>query len=64
MAKTQRPLDPESKPDDRVDNALRPQKLNDLIGQSQVKENLSILIAAARQRNEALDHVLFYGDPA
>src|ERR671919_1495240 len=58
-----RPLDPESKPDDRVDNALRPQKLSDLIGQDQVKENLAILIAAARQRCEALDHVLFYGPP-
>ena len=64
MAKnTPRPLDPESKPDDRVDNALRPQKLNDLIGQDQVKENLSILIDAARGRGEALDHVLFYGPP-
>src|SRR5512147_851487 len=58
-----RPLDPESKPDDRVDNALRPQKLNDLIGQDQVKQNLSILIDAARHRGEALDHVLFYGPP-
>jgi len=58
-----RPLDPESKPDERVDNALRPQKLTDLIGQDQVKENLSILISAARKRGEALDHVLFYGPP-
>jgi len=58
-----RPIDPESKPDDRVDNALRPQLLSDLIGQDQVKENLSILIEAARQRQEALDHVLFYGPP-
>ncbi len=58
-----KPLDPEAKPDDRVDNALRPEKLNDLIGQDQVKENLSILIAAARKRGEALDHVLFYGPP-
>jgi Holliday junction DNA helicase RuvB len=58
-----RPLDPESKPDDRVDNALRPQKLTDLIGQNQVKENLAILIAAARKRGESLDHVLFYGPP-
>ena len=58
-----RPLDPESKPDDRVDNALRPQKLNDLIGQNQVKENLAILIAAAKKRGESLDHVLFYGPP-
>ncbi len=60
---TGRPLDPEAKPDDRVDNALRPQKLGDLIGQDQVKENLGILIAAARGRSEALDHVLFYGPP-
>jgi len=63
MTKSTRPLDPEAKPDDRVDNALRPEKLNDLIGQDQVKENLSILIAAARKRGEALDHVLFYGPP-
>jgi Holliday junction DNA helicase RuvB len=58
-----KPLDPESKPDDRVDHALRPQKLADLIGQDQVKDNLGILISAARQRSEALDHVLFYGPP-
>jgi len=58
-----RPIDPAAKPDDRVDHALRPQKLADLIGQDQVKENLAILIAAARQRGEALDHVLFYGPP-
>lgn len=58
-----RPVAPEAKPDDRIDHALRPQKLADLIGQDQVKENLAILIAAARQRGEALDHVLFYGPP-
>ena len=64
MADTrQRQLDPEAKPDDRVDNALRPQKLTDLIGQEQVKENLGILIQAAKKRHEALDHVLFYGPP-
>jgi Holliday junction DNA helicase RuvB len=56
-------INPKEKPDDRVDNALRPQKLSDLIGQDQVKENLGILIAAARGRGEALDHVLFYGPP-
>ncbi|GIK10043.1 MAG: Holliday junction ATP-dependent DNA helicase RuvB [Anaerolineaceae bacterium] len=58
-----RPLDPAAKPSDQVDNALRPQKLADLIGQDQVKENLSILISAAKKRGEALDHVLFYGPP-
>ena len=62
-SRSRRPLDPEAKPDDRADNALRPQKLTDLIGQEQVKENLSILIEAALQRNESLDHVLFYGPP-
>ena len=60
---SRRPVDPEAKPDDRVDNALRPQKLADLIGQEKVKDNLSILIEAARKREEALDHVLFYGPP-
>ncbi len=64
MADThRRQLDPEAKPDDRVDNALRPQRLAELIGQEVVKENLGILIAAARGRGEALEHVLFYGPP-
>ncbi len=56
-------ITPEPKPDDRMDQALRPRTLNDLIGQDQVKENLSILIDAALQRKEPLDHVLFYGPP-
>ena len=54
---------PEVKPDDRIDQALRPRSLAEVIGQEQLKENLSILIQAARQRNEPLDHVLFYGPP-
>jgi Holliday junction DNA helicase RuvB len=58
-----RQLDPQAKPDDRADTSLRPRLLAELIGQEQVKENLSILIAAARKRGEALDHVLFYGPP-
>ncbi len=61
--KPPRLVTPEARPDDRIDQALRPQSLQDLIGQDQVKENLSILIAAARQRAEPLDHVLFYGPP-
>ena len=56
-------ITPENRPDDRVDHALRPHKLGEIIGQDQVRENLSILIAAARQRSEPLDHVLFYGPP-
>jgi Holliday junction DNA helicase RuvB len=54
---------PEAKGDDRMDQALRPESLADLIGQELVKENLEILIQAARQREEPLDHVLFYGPP-
>jgi holliday junction DNA helicase RuvB len=56
-------VNPESSSDDRLDQALRPKTLGELIGQDQVKENLSILIAAARHRKEPLDHVLFYGPP-
>lgn len=56
-------INPDARPDDRLDQALRPRQLNDIIGQEQVKENLSILIAAARKRQEPLDHVLFYGPP-
>ncbi len=56
-------ITPEPRADDRMDQALRPTTLNELIGQNQVKENLAILIAAARQRGEPLDHVLFYGPP-
>jgi Holliday junction DNA helicase RuvB len=60
---TNRLVQPEARPDDRLDQALRPRHLNEVIGQDQVKENLSILISAARKRNEPLDHVLFYGPP-
>ncbi len=59
----ERMVSPEVKPDDRLDLAMRPTQLNEIIGQEQVKENLAILIAAAKQRNESLDHVLFYGPP-
>lgn len=58
-----RVINPESQPDDRLDQALRPRLLSDLIGQERVKENLAILIQAARQRGDPLDHVLFYGPP-
>lgn len=49
--------------DRRLENTLRPQMLIDYIGQTKVKENLKIYIEAARQRKEALDHVLFFGPP-
>jgi holliday junction DNA helicase RuvB len=62
-------------PDDRLVNAvrdgddaqyeggLRPRVLDDYIGQDRVRENLQVSIAAAKQRSEALDHVLLYGPP-
>ncbi len=56
-------ITPESSGDDIADAALRPQHLSDFVGQRQVRENLSVFVAAARQRAEALDHVLFYGPP-
>jgi Holliday junction DNA helicase RuvB len=46
-----------------LDRALRPQRLADIIGQDRVRENMDILIQAARQRGEALDHVLLFGPP-
>ncbi len=46
-----------------IEVSLRPRLLKDYIGQSTVKNNLSVFIEAARQRGESLDHVLFYGPP-
>ena len=49
--------------DIKIESSLRPQKLDDYIGQQKIKENLKIYIEAAKARGEALDHVLFYGPP-
>lgn len=49
--------------DVKIEGSLRPQSLDDYIGQSKVKENLKIYIEAAKLRGDALDHVLFYGPP-
>ena len=49
--------------DSDSDNPLRPRRLDDYIGQEKVKQNLSVFIEAAKQRNETLDHVLLYGPP-
>ena len=56
-------VNPNSQTEDRLDQTIRPKLMADLIGQDRVKENLKILIEAARQRQEPLDHVLFYGPP-
>ena len=60
----ERPISPHSRPEEVVvDAALRPRSLTEMIGQDRLRENLSILIQAARARGEALDHVLLYGPP-
>jgi len=63
MSDAQRLVGSNAAPDDNADRALRPKRLVELIGQEKVKENLAILIEAAKGRNEALDHVLFHGPP-
>lgn len=47
----------------KIEGNLRPQYLDDYIGQEKAKNNLKVYIEAAKQRNDALDHVLFYGPP-
>lgn len=49
--------------DIKNENRLRPEKLKDYVGQEKIKEVLDVYIQAAKQRDEALDHVLFYGPP-
>src|SRR5437762_9504990 len=49
--------------DAQYEAGLRPRAIDDYIGQDRVRENLEVSIAAARQRGEALDHVLLYGPP-
>jgi len=53
----------EKAPEDAIDTHLRPQKLEEFVGQSKAKQNLRIFIEAAKARGEALDHVLFAGPP-
>ena len=49
--------------DIRIESTLRPQTLDDYIGQKKAKENLKVYIEAAKRRGDALDHVLLYGPP-
>jgi len=61
---TRRTISPEAEPEEtRLDRSLRPQRLDDMIGQERVRENLRILIEASLGRDEALEHVLLYGPP-
>ena len=55
-------LRPDSLPDD-ADRSLRPQILDDFIGQAEARANLAVFIASAKMRGEAMDHTLFHGPP-
>jgi len=55
-------LRPEPRPDD-ADRALRPQSLDEFIGQAEARANLRVFIESARMRGQAMDHTLFYGPP-
>ena len=52
-----------TKEDKQIEKSLRPQFLNEYIGQEKIRKNLKVYIDAAKFRNESLDHVLFYGPP-
>jgi Holliday junction DNA helicase RuvB len=54
------PIDPREK---EVENSLRPQSVREFVGQEPIVEKLRVFVQAARKRNEALDHTLFYGPP-
>ena len=53
----------ENRQEEKLENSLRPQTLEEYIGQTKVKENMKIYIEAAKKREDALDHCLFYGPP-
>ena len=64
MDREERIVSPEQKENDGFfDQTLRPEKMEDYIGQKKVKEKLKIFVEAAKNRGEALDHVLLYGPP-
>lgn len=61
---TDKNLDPKLKSEDKeIELSLRPKRLAEFIGQKKLKDQLGIFITAAREREEALDHILFYGPP-
>ena len=59
----ERILDQEEISTDNFDNNIRPEYLDEYVGQTEVKENIRVFIKACKIRNEALDHVLLYGPP-
>ncbi len=63
FGRPERLLQPQAQPGEAQEESLRPRTLAEYIGQTELKEVLSIAIAAARARGEPLDHLLFYGPP-
>jgi len=64
VRKDENNLDPKAEKNEKVvEKSLRPQKLEEFIGQEGIKEQLAIFLTAAKQRGEQLDHILFYGPP-
>ena len=49
--------------DNTIDNTIRPESIEEYVGQTDVKENIKVFVEAAKMRNEPLDHVLLYGPP-
>jgi Holliday junction DNA helicase RuvB len=59
----ERIIDIEEKEEDMFEQNIRPESLDEYVGQTEIKENLRVFIKAAKMRNEPLDHVLLYGPP-
>ncbi len=59
----ERVISPTMTEEDKMIQSIRPLKLDEFIGQEQIKENLKVFIGAAKKRGEALDHILLYGPP-
>lgn len=63
MAEEERIIETDKTSGDAQEVALRPQRLDDFVGQPKVRSNLKVFVEASIQRNESLDHVLFFGPP-
>ena len=63
MTETDRQISPERKEKDELESSLRPLVLDEFIGQEQARANMKVFIQAAKERGDALDHVLFAGPP-
>ncbi|MCZ6859545.1 MAG: Holliday junction branch migration DNA helicase RuvB [Alphaproteobacteria bacterium] len=62
-SETVRAIDPAAEAEEKLEAGLRPQSLDEFIGQEKLRRNLRVFIEAARARGEALDHALFFGPP-